>query len=209
MSLGKIDVRSPAFLLPFLVAIIFIGADAEKMMWNKMEDIVFGNENATAQLLRLLFHDCFIQKTQRDSLSHEIQDQCGDEVIPTMVCIVITFLPIKPIKPRCGLKRGPAGRLVVRLSRLAMTMMHLLMNMVNTQIFQIGIRELPVKSISLNDSVNFHNSYMGHVFKSMSRLQSYNKEAASHEENSFTMVGLLEQINNTRDNTDYLWYTTE
>lgn len=39
--------------------------------------------------------------------------------------------------------------------------------------------------------------------------QSYNEETASQEENSFTMVGLVEQINTTRDNTDYLWYTTE
>ncbi|GER37566.1 peroxidase 57 [Striga asiatica] len=88
MSSGKIDVRSPAFPLLFLVASIFIGAslprvssqnstsieqifqydsyretcpDAEKIVWSKMADIVSGNENATAQLLRLLFHDCFIQ----------------------------------------------------------------------------------------------------------------------------------------------------
>jgi hypothetical protein len=27
-------------------------------------------------------------------------------------------------------------------------------------------------------------------------------------EESFTTVGLLEQINVTRDSTDYLWYTT-
>ncbi|KAL7100112.1 hypothetical protein ACP275_09G127500 [Erythranthe tilingii] len=39
--------------------------------------------------------------------------------------------------------------------------------------------------------------------------QSYDEETASPEENSFTMVGLVEQINTTRDNTDYLWYTTE
>ncbi|KAL9157008.1 hypothetical protein ABFS82_09G117400 [Erythranthe guttata] len=39
--------------------------------------------------------------------------------------------------------------------------------------------------------------------------QSYDEETASLEENSFTMVGLVEQINTTRDNTDYLWYTTE
>lgn len=40
--------------------------------------------------------------------------------------------------------------------------------------------------------------------------QSYNEEtAASYEDNSFTTVGLLEQINTTRDRTDYLWYTTE
>lgn len=39
--------------------------------------------------------------------------------------------------------------------------------------------------------------------------ESYNEEAASHGDNSFTMVGLVEQINTTRDNTDYLWYRTE
>ncbi|KAI3463273.1 hypothetical protein Pfo_019936 [Paulownia fortunei] len=39
--------------------------------------------------------------------------------------------------------------------------------------------------------------------------QSYNEETASYEDNSFTMVGLREQINTTRDNTDYLWYTTD
>ena len=38
---------------------------------------------------------------------------------------------------------------------------------------------------------------------------SYNEEAASRGANSFTMVGLVEQVNTTRDNTDYLWYTTE
>jgi hypothetical protein len=39
--------------------------------------------------------------------------------------------------------------------------------------------------------------------------QSYNEEINSlSEEESFTTVGLLEQINMTRDNTDYLWYTT-
>lgn len=39
--------------------------------------------------------------------------------------------------------------------------------------------------------------------------QSYNEEINSFsEEEAFTAVGLLEQINMTRDNTDYLWYTT-
>ncbi|KAM3330816.1 hypothetical protein ACQJBY_027123 [Aegilops geniculata] len=38
--------------------------------------------------------------------------------------------------------------------------------------------------------------------------QSYNEEINSYsEEEAFTAVGLLEQINMTRDNTDYLWYT--
>ncbi|KAL2539140.1 Beta-galactosidase 1 [Abeliophyllum distichum] len=39
--------------------------------------------------------------------------------------------------------------------------------------------------------------------------QSYNEETASYEDNSFTVVGLLEQINTTRDMTDYLWYSTD
>ncbi|KAL0380498.1 UNVERIFIED_CONTAM: Beta-galactosidase [Sesamum angustifolium] len=39
--------------------------------------------------------------------------------------------------------------------------------------------------------------------------QSYNEELMSYEDNSFTMVGLREQVNTTRDNTDYLWYTTD
>jgi hypothetical protein len=38
--------------------------------------------------------------------------------------------------------------------------------------------------------------------------QSYNDEINSLGEESFTTVGLLEQINVTRDSTDYLWYTT-
>lgn len=39
--------------------------------------------------------------------------------------------------------------------------------------------------------------------------QSYNEETASYEDKSFTVVGLLEQINTTRDNSDYLWYSTD
>ncbi|CAI9773576.1 unnamed protein product [Fraxinus pennsylvanica] len=39
--------------------------------------------------------------------------------------------------------------------------------------------------------------------------QSYNEETASYEDNSFTAAGLLEQINTTRDMTDYLWYSTD
>ncbi|XP_042514195.1 beta-galactosidase 1-like [Macadamia integrifolia] len=38
--------------------------------------------------------------------------------------------------------------------------------------------------------------------------QSYNEETASVEDSSFTVAGLLEQINVTRDSTDYLWYMT-
>jgi hypothetical protein len=38
--------------------------------------------------------------------------------------------------------------------------------------------------------------------------QSYNEEINSFGEDPLTTVGLLEQINVTRDNTDYLWYTT-
>lgn len=33
--------------------------------------------------------------------------------------------------------------------------------------------------------------------------------ASSYGENSFTEVGLREQINTTWDKSDYLWYTTE
>ncbi|XP_010939579.1 beta-galactosidase 2 [Elaeis guineensis] len=39
-------------------------------------------------------------------------------------------------------------------------------------------------------------------------FQSYDEETSSYNDNSFTTVGLLEQVNMTRDNTDYLWYTT-
>lgn len=39
--------------------------------------------------------------------------------------------------------------------------------------------------------------------------QAYTEEPASNYDNSFVMVGLLEQINTTRDYTDYLWYMTE
>ncbi|OMO66280.1 hypothetical protein COLO4_30655 [Corchorus olitorius] len=39
--------------------------------------------------------------------------------------------------------------------------------------------------------------------------RAYNEETASDVDSSFTMVGLLEQINTTRDASDYLWYTTD
>lgn len=39
--------------------------------------------------------------------------------------------------------------------------------------------------------------------------QAYNEETASYEETSFTVSGLLEQLNTTRDASDYLWYMTE
>ncbi|XP_074353495.1 beta-galactosidase-like isoform X2 [Apium graveolens] len=39
--------------------------------------------------------------------------------------------------------------------------------------------------------------------------QSYNDEATSYEDKTFTAVGLLEQINTTRDVSDYLWYMTD
>lgn len=39
--------------------------------------------------------------------------------------------------------------------------------------------------------------------------QSYNDEPASYEGSTFAVVGLLEQINTTRDVSDYLWYMTE
>ncbi|RWR77613.1 beta-galactosidase isoform X2 [Cinnamomum micranthum f. kanehirae] len=38
---------------------------------------------------------------------------------------------------------------------------------------------------------------------------SYNEDTASYDDNSMTVAGLLEQINTTRDTTDYLWYTTD
>ncbi|GMQ08367.1 hypothetical protein CsSME_00052118 [Camellia sinensis var. sinensis] len=39
--------------------------------------------------------------------------------------------------------------------------------------------------------------------------QSFNEEPASYNDNSFTTAGLLEQINTTRDMSDYLWYMTD
>ncbi|KAE8715112.1 Beta-galactosidase [Hibiscus syriacus] len=39
--------------------------------------------------------------------------------------------------------------------------------------------------------------------------QAYTEESALDVDSTFTMVGLLEQINTTRDSTDYLWYTTD
>ncbi|KAJ0674062.1 putative beta-galactosidase [Helianthus annuus] len=39
--------------------------------------------------------------------------------------------------------------------------------------------------------------------------QSYNDVTESYDDNSFTTVGLLEQVNVTRDASDYLWYMTE
>ncbi|KAK7271965.1 hypothetical protein RJT34_28273 [Clitoria ternatea] len=39
--------------------------------------------------------------------------------------------------------------------------------------------------------------------------QAFNEETASTDDSSFTMTGLLEQLNTTRDLTDYLWYSTD
>ncbi|XP_031105346.1 beta-galactosidase-like [Ipomoea triloba] len=39
--------------------------------------------------------------------------------------------------------------------------------------------------------------------------QSYNEETPSYDDKTFTVVGLLEQINTTRDASDYLWYMTD
>ncbi|KAJ6711463.1 BETA-GALACTOSIDASE RELATED [Salix purpurea] len=39
--------------------------------------------------------------------------------------------------------------------------------------------------------------------------QTYNEEPSSSGDNTFTTVGLLEQINTTRDVSDYLWYMTD
>lgn len=39
--------------------------------------------------------------------------------------------------------------------------------------------------------------------------QAFNEVPSAYGDSSFTMSGLLEQINTTRDATDYLWYMTE
>ncbi|KAG2728822.1 hypothetical protein I3843_01G217200 [Carya illinoinensis] len=39
--------------------------------------------------------------------------------------------------------------------------------------------------------------------------QAYDEETASYDDAKFTAVGLLEQINTTRDASDYLWYSTD
>ncbi|XP_019193365.1 PREDICTED: beta-galactosidase-like [Ipomoea nil] len=39
--------------------------------------------------------------------------------------------------------------------------------------------------------------------------QSYNEETPSYDDKTFTVVGLLEQVNTTRDASDYLWYMTD
>ncbi|KDP40776.1 hypothetical protein JCGZ_24775 [Jatropha curcas] len=39
--------------------------------------------------------------------------------------------------------------------------------------------------------------------------QAYSEETSAEGDHTFTMVGLLEQINTTRDVTDYLWYSTD
>ncbi|XP_020223363.1 beta-galactosidase 1 [Cajanus cajan] len=39
--------------------------------------------------------------------------------------------------------------------------------------------------------------------------QSFNEETTTTDDSSFTMTGLLEQLNTTRDLTDYLWYSTD
>ncbi|KAL6563290.1 hypothetical protein OROHE_005877 [Orobanche hederae] len=42
------------------------------------------------------------------------------------------------------------------------------------------------------------------------KWKSYTEEASSpYDHHSFTKIGLLDQLNTTRDNTDYLWYTTD
>ena len=38
--------------------------------------------------------------------------------------------------------------------------------------------------------------------------ESFQEYVASNADSSLPAIGLLEQINTTRDNTDYLWYTT-
>lgn len=39
--------------------------------------------------------------------------------------------------------------------------------------------------------------------------QGFTEETASTDDSSFTVTGLLEQLNTTRDLSDYLWYSTE
>ncbi|KAG9151014.1 hypothetical protein Leryth_003135 [Lithospermum erythrorhizon] len=39
--------------------------------------------------------------------------------------------------------------------------------------------------------------------------QTYNDETESYQDDGFTVSGLLEQINTTRDASDYLWYSTD
>lgn len=39
--------------------------------------------------------------------------------------------------------------------------------------------------------------------------QSYNDETEYYDDNTFGTIGLLEQLNVTRDSSDYLWYMTE
>ncbi|KAF5466457.1 hypothetical protein F2P56_016380 [Juglans regia] len=39
--------------------------------------------------------------------------------------------------------------------------------------------------------------------------QAYDEETSSYDDAKFTAVGLLEQINTTRDASDYLWYSTD
>lgn len=39
--------------------------------------------------------------------------------------------------------------------------------------------------------------------------QAFNEETTTTDDSSFTVTGLLEQVNATRDLSDYLWYSTE
>ncbi|CAL0332422.1 unnamed protein product [Lupinus luteus] len=39
--------------------------------------------------------------------------------------------------------------------------------------------------------------------------EAFNEETASTDDSTFTMTGLLEQLNTTRDSSDYLWYSTD
>jgi len=39
--------------------------------------------------------------------------------------------------------------------------------------------------------------------------KAFNEETTTTDDSSFTVTGLLEQINATRDLSDYLWYSTE
>ncbi|MCI21356.1 beta-galactosidase 1-like, partial [Trifolium medium] len=39
--------------------------------------------------------------------------------------------------------------------------------------------------------------------------KAFNEETTTTDDSSFTVTGLLEQINATRDLSDYLWYSTD
>ncbi|KAK1290465.1 hypothetical protein QJS10_CPB18g00794 [Acorus calamus] len=56
--------------------------------------------------------------------------------------------------------------------------------------------------------IGSQTSQMNMVPAGLFSWKSYNEETNSFDDSSFTTVGMLEQINVTRDTTDYLWYNT-